>query len=722
MTGGPRWRRARPAWLARYVHTGVLARLLRPGLGLPGRAGAPPEVRVRQLFEAFAGAGVRYAEEQPATAGEQGIRTPEQVFLRPGLGNCLDLAVAFAGGCLDAGLHPMIVTLSPAGPGGAGYAIVIVWSGCGVSSTARSPTRWPRPCTTLHRGGRGWDCAARGRRPGSSSPSTSPGPPTGGRPRWPGRVRGGRHRWGRDAHRWGVGVEHGVDVGLARDPTVVYPLPGWPERDPLEPPYHPPAPDGTDLGPRHSVRARNRIVPFEPGQALEELYAWCLAPDSAVGESRLRLMVVHGVGGSGKTRLAAELAARLSDTDRWYTGFLRRDLTRPGAPTDELVWLSGVVGPVLLVVDYVEATDRRALTEALAVLATRRDHTVVLLTARYPGDWRTSLDNELGSRGVHPQTRPDTPLHARHPRIEVVYRRAYRRFSPTSGAPDLPPELPAASTRWTTLDVAMLGWLAARHPRARLPADRATLYEQILGREFDNWNADLRSRFGREADPAALRRAAAMVSLLSPPTPDGARRAASGAHRGADQPGRRGDRRAARPVPHRPHRTGARAATRPAGRPPHHHRPPPGRGLRPMHRPRRRGSRPLRRRPGGAAAGGQLHPGRADQNPATAGTLATATLRGGPRHWAPCGCGAGPSSPPWRNSPAATTPRSRCASWPTPSPWATAPCAPSPSSQPSGPDPHSTPISTTPTHSTRPRTRGTPCQSGGRRRGTGPGP
>jgi hypothetical protein len=44
----------------------------------------------------------------------------------------------------------------------------------------------------------------------------------------------------------------------------------------------------------------------------------------------------------------------------------------------------------------------------------------------------------------------------------------------------------------------------------------APLYEQILGREFDNWNADLRSRFGREADPAALRRAAAMVSLLSP--------------------------------------------------------------------------------------------------------------------------------------------------------------------------------------------------------------
>ncbi|HSZ30549.1 MAG TPA: hypothetical protein VK784_12450, partial [Pseudonocardiaceae bacterium] len=227
-------------------------------------------------------------------------------------------------------------------------------------------------------------------------------------------------------------------------------------------------------------------------------------------------MVVYGVGGSGKTRLAAELAARLSETERWYAGFLRRDLTRPSAPTNELVWLAGVVGPVLLVVDYVEAADRTALAEALAVLAGRRGRTVVLLTARYPGDWRATLDNELGSRGMHPETRPDTALNALHPRAEVVYRRAYRRFSPTSGAPDLPPELPAASTRWTTLDVVMLGWLAAQHPHAQLPPDRARLYEEILGREFDNWNSDLRSRFGREADPTALRRAAAIVSLLSP--------------------------------------------------------------------------------------------------------------------------------------------------------------------------------------------------------------
>ncbi len=503
------------------MHTGVLGRLLAPEVRLPSRSGAPPQVRVRQLFEAFSRAGVRYGDEQPAAAGEQEIRPPDQVLLRPGLGNCLDLAVAFAGGCLDAGLHPMILTLSPSRSGAAAHAVVVVW----LRGDLNDPVAYPLT-EAVH------DTA----------------------PSWPGM--GLRSSWdapgefvaidvARTAHGWPPGDgghvgfddavtaaaamltgsgwvwEHGVDVGLTHDPAVAHPIPGRPGRDPLEAPYHPPALALADLGPLQSVRARNRVVPFEARQALDDLYDWCLAPDSVPGGSRLRLMVVHGVGGSGKTRLAAELAARLAETDRWYTGFLRRDLTRTpadeGAPADELVWLAGVVGPVLLVIDYVEAADHTALAEALTVLAGRRGRTVVLLTARAPGDWRTTLHNELDSRGVQPEVRPDTTLTALHPRAEVVYRRAYRRFSPASGAPDLPPDLSAASTRWTTLDVVMLGWLAARYPDTQLPADRAGLYEKIIGRELINWNAHLHSRFGRGADLPALRRAAAVVSLLSPP-------------------------------------------------------------------------------------------------------------------------------------------------------------------------------------------------------------
>ena len=73
------------------------------------------------------------------------------------------------------------------------------------------------------------------------------------------------------------------------------------------------------------------------------------------------------------------------------------------------------------------------------------------------------------------------------------------------------------SARWTTLDVVMAGWLMARMPGAGLPADRIALYERILDREFVNWNAYLNQNVGRTADDTALRRAAAVVSLLSPP-------------------------------------------------------------------------------------------------------------------------------------------------------------------------------------------------------------
>ncbi len=160
-------------------------------------------------------------------------------------------------------------------------------------------------------------------------------------------------------------------------------------------------------------------------------------------------------------------------------------------------------------------------------LTARRNRTVVLLTARHAGDWHTALGTQLGKAGVRILEFPPTRLEPRHPHVEAVYRRAYRRFSPSTGAPDLPPPLPPESNRWTTLDVVMLGWLAAHAPTGGLPADRASLYEAILCREFENWNDNLRSHFGRKAPVKALRLAAAAISLLSPPpaTVDAALRA-----------------------------------------------------------------------------------------------------------------------------------------------------------------------------------------------------
>ncbi|MGH3754861.1 MAG: hypothetical protein ACRDRP_19610, partial [Pseudonocardiaceae bacterium] len=346
MTGWPPWRRSQPDDLLRYVQTGVLPKLFPPEIPLPGRSGAPAEIRLRHLYEAFARSRVRYADE-PFTSGpgEQDIRPPDQVFRRPGLANCLDLSLAFAAGCLDAGLHPMVVILNPARSGPAGHAIVVVWlrgDWAGPDGRRTSGERYPLSKV-------GWEA----------------------QPAWPGN--GLRSRWdapgefvavdvARAAQDWTAGLPHqavthagfadtveagarmltgedwawdlGVDVGVGYRPDRTEPMPDWPDLEPLEPPYHPPFPPGVEPGPLESVRARNQIVPFEPRNALDSLLDWCLAPDpppapgALAGRPLPRVAVLHGVGGAGKTRLAAQLAHQLAADERWYAGFLRRDLSR----------------------------------------------------------------------------------------------------------------------------------------------------------------------------------------------------------------------------------------------------------------------------------------------------------------------------------------------------------------------------------------------------------
>jgi len=516
VTAWPPWRRDDPTQLLRYVQPGALATVLPPGSRPPGRSGAPPEVRLRQVFAAFAAADVRYADEELGVGGEQDIRPPDQIFTRPGVANCLDLAVAFAGGCLDAGLHPMVVTLTPVS-GGVRHAIVVVWLRGDLDApdyplaevvAAREPA-WPGMGLRASWEAAGEFVAVDVARVARGWPDPEAQPELGL------AVAAAGAMLTDNAWSWEVGV----DVGIEHRSVEGYPLPRRPTVVPLEEPYH--ADARADTGsPLESVRARNRVVPFEPRGELDTIEDWCLAPADEPG--RLRLVLVHGVGGAGKTRLAAELAHRLIDRERWYGGFLRRDLTRrrtdPDDPLPDIAWLAEVIGPLLVVVDYVEQADPATLAGHLKVLAGRRWPTVVLLTARFPGDWRRELDNALGSRGVVPESFPDIRLDAHHPRMEVVYRRSYRRFAPASGAPDTPPDLPPAHRRWTTLDVVMLGWLAARFPQSGPPADRATLYERILDREFANWNAFLAEKYHREADVTALRRAAAVVSLLSPAT------------------------------------------------------------------------------------------------------------------------------------------------------------------------------------------------------------
>ncbi|WP_306358342.1 hypothetical protein, partial [Nocardia sp. CC213A] len=514
-----------------------MARVMPEHAPLPGRSAAGAQIRLRKIVEAFIAAGPDYSDETFTACSEyQDIRTPDEVFVNPRLGNCLDLSVAFASACLDAGLHPIIVLVDSTRVGQPGHALTVVWlrgDWAGLEHRGASTEPYPfeetlltaRPCwpgTGLRETWRGHgefvaiDIArvTRDHR-GGASPTLDE------------IVERGTAVLTGDRWSWRIGI----DVGLAYPAPDPHPVPDWPRLPPLDPPYHE---KPTATGPLANIRARNNVVRFEERPELHQLLQWCHARDTA---NKPRVVGIRGVGGCGKTRLAAELAHLLA-TEGWYTGFLREDLLadHEAAPIDDdaalpesaqlaIEWLARVNQPLLIVVDYIEAIPTAALIVLLRHLSARRRRTVVVMTARDTGDWSRALDRGLDKAGIRVDRHPDLTLKDRHPHPETVFLRAFRAFAALVDSPgDLVVEPPGGAHRWTTLDLIFHAWIAA-HNATRLPNKRENLYEEILDREFDNWNNALASRFGmHEQDPKkrkavpieGLRRIVAGISLLTP--------------------------------------------------------------------------------------------------------------------------------------------------------------------------------------------------------------
>ena len=304
----------------------------------------------------------------------------------------------------------------------------------------------------------------------------------------------------------------GIDVGLAWNANDVLTMPGWPDHDPLIAAYLGPDPHA---GPMDQMRARRGVVEFYGRDELDVLLDWCEAPDPQ--GLRTRIALVHGVGGSGKTHLAAELCARLARRG-WYTGFLPRDPN----PAD-LAWFGTVVSPLLVVVDYAEEVAKTAdLCNLLRAVRDRAAPTCVVLTARAISDWwDKNVARDLRDGG-HAYISFPLRLPDRHPRTTGVFRTALRTFAAAKQPID--PETPVIDVvrpptgRWTTLDLIMLAWLAATGI-AQLPASQRELYEEILRHEIGYWQRTFSRRYGSEPVEGVLRAAGACVTLLAP-TPD----------------------------------------------------------------------------------------------------------------------------------------------------------------------------------------------------------
>ncbi|MEU6821063.1 tetratricopeptide repeat protein [Streptomyces atriruber] len=336
--------------------------------------------------------------------------------------------------------------------------------------------------------------------------------------------------------RWSVTV----DVGLGYEHCEPHPLPYRPSTDVLAAPYLPvpepvaepvgdptgvptgdPArePAGEPLGdgtgsnrPLPSLWARHDAIRFHPRDELDFLQDWFQAPDSR--GPRTRIVLLHGVGGAGKTRLAAELAHRLSTTG-WYAGFLVRE-----PDSQDRAWLADVASPLLVVVDYAEDRKSADVINVLRTLRHREAPTCLLLTARTISSW---WDEEIAvalKEDGHPYELHDSALAARHPRHTGVYRAALRSFggSEATAMGSSPPPDPA-SGRWTTLDLVMLAWLAARADGTEgVPGSEDELYEKVLDHELGYWVRAYKTQIGKPSRRTrqVLREAGACLSLLAP--------------------------------------------------------------------------------------------------------------------------------------------------------------------------------------------------------------
>jgi tetratricopeptide (TPR) repeat protein len=501
----PVWRAAEePAELARYVQYGRVARLLGSSSGLPGRSGATRLDRLGTLAGLFRERRVAYADE-PIAEGGQIIRPPDEVLVTPRQATCVDLAVTFAGACLDAGLTPVVVVADPVAAGAAAHAIVVVWLGGDWPETPLTGASWQRMPELLDgnlitAAATPGDFAAldvaqlAGRH--DSGPVTLDDLLAAGAA----ILTSGDWTW-----RTGVNVAAGFDASRSHPFTEI-------NRDPVAEPYLA-AP--AEESPLAQITGRRDVVPFVARDEYEILLDWCRAP----GRPGLGVAVLHGEGGAGKTRTAAELCRVLAG-ENWYTGFLADGLTAP-----ELEWLGRTVSPLLLVVDYAEY--RTATVVDLARAVQRRPGPVrLLLTCRAVGNWLTSdVIAVLNREAVTPAIRPPLVLVGCHPRPGGVYRRALSAFRRT-----LPPgepgpqtaagpagDAPAFDDRWTTLDVIMLAWLAARRSSS-LPTGEDELHAEVLRHETRYWRAETVRRYGVTYDQPddVWTDLAAAVSLLGP--------------------------------------------------------------------------------------------------------------------------------------------------------------------------------------------------------------
>ena len=313
-----------------------------------------------------------------------------------------------------------------------------------------------------------------------------------------------------------------VDVGglRSRTPDRVLPPGGHIERV-LAPAY---AELPEDFTPLQLIKARHGVVPYQQRAEMRQLRAWAMTvpSDSRTGRNGrnadISVAVVTGAGGSGKTRMAAQLCDDLSKIG-WYTGFLP---STTEVTDEELSALAEVTTELLVVVDYAEEARRGLVARVVRKLRARQSPTRIVLTARGADAWweefreEAEQDGSVLSNTLSLSIRGKQQVEADPWFFGRMYRRAVQRFSDALNEA-IPTDIEVPDGLGdTALDVVLRAWLAVcgdnDGAQEAMPT-REELYDKVLSIEFARWHKE--PKLG-DISRDQLRRAAATLSLLAP--------------------------------------------------------------------------------------------------------------------------------------------------------------------------------------------------------------
>jgi Trypsin-like peptidase domain/Tetratricopeptide repeat len=296
-------------------------------------------------------------------------------------------------------------------------------------------------------------------------------------------------------------------------PELLFALEDEPARALLAPPYRPlperATPDFFRRSPSHLLRPEFGIVPFGGrDRELAELAEW--RADDGLG-----VALLLGRGGTGKTRLAAELC-RTQDQEGRLAGFLAAN---SGPET-----LADAVAPLLLVLDDAQ-TRLGELAALLAGLvhAERARQIHILLLAREGGEWwehrlPQRLEDEFDAQlALEAAWVRDLALFERSESArQEAFHGAARAFAAKTdrsseglSAPDLNQEL------FETILFIHLAALTAleRGPMPQGPVIRDSLLGSRIEREARYWEDTARDEGVAAVDDRVRRRAVALATL-----------------------------------------------------------------------------------------------------------------------------------------------------------------------------------------------------------------